>query len=147
MLEYFLGYEHIVKIQYDEGAQEPYKGHISDAGLDLYCNADVGIPPGVTVEIPSGVRVDPGCHIWLEIKARSSTMKKKGLEVIDAIIDAGYRGQMFAIVHNPTGGHKFVKKGERIIQIVPHRVIPIKFKEGKLSDSSRGSSGFGSTGV
>lgn len=147
ILEYFLGYNHKVKFKLDKGAQIPFQKYIGDAGMDLYACRDVGIPSHATVEVFSGVYIDSGINIWMEIKARSSTIRNKNLEVIDAVIDAGYRGSLMAIVHNPTGEHKYVRKGERIVQIVPHRVIPIKFVQGKLSKSSRDINGFGSSGV
>lgn len=54
---------------------------------------------------------------------------------------------MMAIVHNPTGEHKTVRAGDRLVQVVPHRLIPLSFRRGRLSESPRGSNGFGSTGA
>lgn len=147
VVEWALAYEHDVVVDLAPGARLPFRKYEGDAGYDLYASADVGLPPGATVEIPSGVRVDMRDRIWLEIKARSSTLKKLGLEVVDAVIDRDYRGEMMAIVHNPTGMNKTIRAGDRVVQVVPHRLIPLSFRQGRLSDSPRGCNGFGSTGA
>ena len=74
-------------------------------------------------------------------------MRKKGLQVVSAVIDNDYTGEMFAGVYNPSDEEKTVEKGDRVVQIVPHRLLRCKFKYvEKLDDRSRGSNGFGSTG-
>lgn len=149
LLEWFLTYNHEVKISCDEGAQLPFRKYAGDAGYDLYAYEDLGLPPHSTADVRSGVYLDSKSQLWLEIKARSSTLKVKELEVVDAVIDRGYRGEMLAIVHNPTGKNKFIRKGERIAQIVPHHLIPLQFRtceKHELSPSDRAMNGFGSSG-
>ena len=54
---------------------------------------------------------------------------------------------MFACVYNPSDEEKIVEKGDRIVQIVPHRLLRCKFKYvEKLDSRTRGANGFGSTG-
>lgn len=146
LIEYLLSYEHEVVVKISEGGRMPFRKYDGDAGYDLHADRDFGIPAGATVDVTSGIRVDMRDRIWLEIKARSSTLKGRGLEVVDAVIDNSYRGEMFAIVRNNTGEHKHIKAGDRLVQVVPHRLIPLKFVEGELSVGERGSNGFGSTG-
>lgn len=145
-LEWLLSYEHDVVMELEPGARAPGHKYDGDAGYDLYCSRDVGVPSHSTVDVPCGVRLDPRARVWFEIKARSSTLKVRGLEVVDAVIDRDFRGEMLAVVHNPTGEHKVVRAGERVVQIVPHRLIPVTFREGKLRASPRGDRGFGSSG-
>lgn len=147
IIEWFLYYEHIVHIKLDENAKMPFHKYDGDAGHDLYAFERMGFPPYSTRDVRSGVYIDPKSRIWFEIKARSSTLKVKGLEVVDAVIDRSYRGEMLAVVHNPTGENKYIEAGERVVQIIPHHLIPVKFVEGELTDGGRGLSGFGSTGV
>lgn len=144
VIEWFLRYEHVVSFKTDN--QRPRTGYVGDAGYDLYVSRDIDVPPRSVVDIPTGVYIDPKDWIWFEIKARSSTFKKRGMEVQDAIIDRGYRGEMFAVVHNPSDVVIKVKKDERICQVVPHRLIPCKFVSDGLSSSDRGLGGFGSSG-
>lgn len=146
LIEWFLGYEHVV-IMDSKVSCSPKHGYPGDAGYDLYSEGRVPILPGQTVEVPAGVRIDPQSQIWFEVKARSSTMKKRGLEVVDAVIDRDYRGDLLAVVHNPGGVPVAIEAGDRVVQIIPHRLIPIRFVEGELSNSSRGANGFGSTGA
>lgn len=145
-LEWLLAYDHVIVINAVEGCI-PRRGYAGDAGCDLFAAQDVAVVGGGTTDVPSGVRVDPRSRIWLEIKARSSTMTERGLEVTDAVIDRDFRGDLKAIVHNPGRMTVFIKRGMRIVQVIPHRLIPVKFKRGKLSPSLRGERGFGSTGA
>lgn len=149
-VEWALAYEHEVRVSpVARGPRDPklpFHKYGGDAGYDLYSVEDVGIPAGCTRDVRSGIAVDPRERIWLEIKARSSTMTKLGLEVVDAVIDRGYRGEMCAQVHNPTGCQVIVRAGDRVAQLVPHRLIPLRFRFGPLSPSDRMTSGFGSSG-
>jgi len=147
IIEWFIGYDHEVVVSMDAGAVMPFHKYPGDAGYDLYCNEKLYIKPGATREVKSGIYMDCREQIWLEIKARSSTLKVKGLEVVDAVIDRDYRGELLAIIHNPTVETQVVEVGDRVIQIVPHRLVPLCFRIGKLSDSPRNTKGFGSTGV
>lgn len=133
-----------------------------DAGIDLY-NASpkpIVVPLGRAIAIPSGicVKVPEG---WVGmIKARSSTFMKKGLFVVDGVIDAGYTGPLYTVVWNPglvsphwedglsATGPVVVEPGERVSQlvVVPHHsnlVIEVE----DMPVTERGSSGFGSTGA
>lgn len=145
-IEWAIGYDHRVVIKLAPGAKFPFHKYGGDAGYDLYSLEDVGIPAGAVRDVSSGVYLDMRDHIWLEIKARSSTLRVKGLEVVDAVIDRDYRGEMKASVRNTTGNLVMIHAGERLVQLVPHRLIPLTFYEGDLTESERGSSGFGSTG-
>lgn len=144
LIEWFLRYEHDVVV--DARGKMPFHKYEGDAGYDLFAAERVPIPSGCTVEVPAGLRFDPRDGIWFEIKARSSTLKKRGLEVVDAVIDRDYRGDLMAVVHNPTGTLVVVEEGDRVVQVVPHRLIPVRFRRGALSESARGAHGFGSTG-
>lgn len=146
MIEWAIGYRHEITVVLAPGAKMPFHKYDGDAGYDLHSLEDVGIPGGSTRDVSSGVYLDMRERIWLEIKARSSTLRVKGLEVVDAVIDRDYRGEMRASVHNPTGCVIMIKAGERVVQVVPHRLIPLTFSEGELTRSERGTSGFGSTG-
>ena len=67
------------------------------------------------------------------------------------VIDAGYRGNIIAKVDNMKDEPFTVKAGTKLFQIVPAIVTPdnmsIKFElANKLSETTRGNQGFGSTG-
>ena len=81
--------------------------------------------------------------------ARSSIYKTKfSLANNVGIIDTGYRGNICAALHNTSGNYTTVKMGTRMPQICMPGLCP-KFHVrlvNKLSDTSRGGGGFGSTG-
>ena len=63
------------------------------------------------------------------------------------IIDAGYRGHIMVPVDNISNDDHVVRRGERLFQIVHPSLKPIVVELVEdISDSERGSGGFGSTG-
>lgn len=152
-IEWLISYDHEVIVDsettFDENGNPvvyPRSSYIDDAGYDLFVYKTIRIPPHSVANVRSGVMFDPKDRLWFEIKARSSTFRKRGLEIQDAVIDRGYRGEMFAICYNPTDTMVVVASGERICQVVPHRLIPCTFSWGTLSKSHRDKGGFGSSG-
>lgn len=127
------------------------RGYFGDAGLDLEVSEDTVIPPGGFVDVPSGVAVQLPAGYWAMLVGRSSTLRKRGLLVVQGIIDNGYRGELFAGVQNLQHGRDVeVKAGERLAQLI---LVPLwnggvnYLGEGDdLSSSKRGTNGFGSTG-
>lgn len=130
-----------------EGSEGPRKGYDDDAGLDLVVSEDTVIESGEFVDIPCGVSVQLPDWAWGLITGRSSTLRKRGLLVSQGVIDAGYRGPLFAGVWNLTSADEFVRKGERIAQLIVHRRESVELvRVAELAPSLRGTSGFGSTG-
>ena len=132
-------------------AKLPATQHPGDAGLDLCSAVDVVVEPGERVMIPTGVAVAiPDGHAGL-VLPRSGLASKHGLTMANSpgLIDAGYRGEVICAAVN-LDREEAVKilVGDRIAQLVivelPN-VAPIWVEE--LPASSRGESGFGSTGT
>lgn len=123
-----------------------------DAGADLFAdvNAPVPILPGERKLIPTGVWVELPPGYELQIRSRSGLALKDGLVVLNApgTIDSGYRGEIGVILAN-LDDHKAVtiRKGMRIAQAVLAPVVRAVFLPvAELSESDRGTGGFGSTG-
>lgn len=96
--------------------------------------------------IPTGVFLDMPSNCWCSIEARSSA-SAKFLITPDAIIDAGYRGELFGVVFNLGYEPYEVQEGERVVQCIFHeRVIAHITEVNELSASERGETGFGSSG-
>lgn len=136
--------------QLDPGAVLPTRAYDGDAGFDLYTLEDTVIEPGEFVDVPVGCRMQFPDGVWGMIFGRSSTVRKLDLLVTPGIIDTGYRGLLYAGVRSFRSDAYVVAKGERIAQIVPFpnvaqtlHATPVDV----LTQSDRGESGFGSSGV
>lgn len=148
IIEWFLHYDHEVIVKEDwKKPKLPFRSYKGDAGYDLFCSKKTTIKAGGSALIPSGISIDPKERIWFHLGPRSSTFRNLGLEVVTAVIDNDYRGELFAQVINPSNEDVTVHRGSRIVQIIPHRLIPIRFKHGELSESPRAEKGFGSSGL
>lgn len=138
-----------VKVLRDERAKRYPLIHIKkrgDVGYDLASVERVVVPPGERALIPTGIRLEMPENIWCSIEARSSASAKM-LITPDAIIDSGYRGELFAVVFNLGKEPYTVEPGERIVQIIFHeRVLADVQEVDSITPSERGESGFGSTG-
>jgi dUTP pyrophosphatase len=100
------------------------------------------IPTGLFLEIPAGFEC--------QVRPRSGLALKKGITVLNSpgTIDADYRGEVGVILINLSNEAFIVENGERIAQLVFSRVEQIEFEQTEnLSETERGSGGFGSTGI
>lgn len=116
--------------------------------FDLYSRIDAVIKPKTLERLPTNVIIAIPKGYMLEIKDRSSTLKKKGLLVSTGYIDNDYCGEEDEIllqVYNITEQDVVIEKGERVGQGAFVRVDIGEWEEVDVMDSnSRG--GFGTTG-
>jgi dUTP pyrophosphatase len=116
--------------------------------FDLYSRVDMTIAPKTLERLPTNVIIATPKGYMLEIKDRSSTLKKKGLLVTTGYIDQDYCGETDEIllqVYNISDTEVKVEKGERLGQGAFIKVEIAEWAETDMMDSSsRG--GFGSTG-
>ncbi len=136
----------------NERAVLPTYGSEYSAGADLYalCDEDVKIAPGETVLLHTGIALEIPCGYAGLIYARSGLATKKGLAPANkvGVIDADYRGEIRVSLHNHSGIPQTVSCGERVAQLVITPFLKVDFEEAdELSDTVRGSGGFGSTGM
>ena len=135
-----------------EGAVLPTFGSNEAAGADLYAclEQDVTIAPGETVFVPTGLAMElPRGYAGL-IYARSGLACKRGLAPANkvGVVDSDYRGEFIVALHNHGTQPQTISHGERIAQLVVTPVlIPEYIEVETLSDTQRGTGGFGSTGV
>jgi dUTP pyrophosphatase len=129
---------------------EPRRGYEGDAGWDLYVEKDMRIPVGGFADVPNGISVEMPPGMWALVTGRSSTIRKRGLLVVNGIIDNGYRGPIFSAVQNLGDKPVDVKRGERLAQMIPFRLASqggTFERVAELSAHERGLSAFGSTGL
>jgi len=125
-----------------------------DSGIDLFCPEDIIINPGETAKIDLQIQCEAlsdqnaDINVSYYLYPRSSIIRTP-LRMANSvgIIDAGYRGNIIACVDNIKDLVHVVSKGTRLFQICGPCLEPLhlKFVE-ELSDTQRGSGGFGSTG-
>lgn len=120
-----------------------------DAGADLKANADYFLPAGFRELILTGVSIQLPKNMVALIHPRSGLALKHGVTVLNApgTIDSNYRGEIGVILHNTSNEHFVIKRGDRIAQLVFQEVVTADFIQvDELSDTERGTAGFGSTG-
>lgn len=134
----------------DAGLEAPSYAHPGDAGADLRAREDVKLAPGERKLVPTGVSIALPDGFVALIHPRSGLATKHGLTVVNApgTVDAGYRGEIAVTLLNTDQNHAIeLKRGDRIAQMVIQRVEYARFvMVDDLSDSARGTGGFGSTG-
>lgn len=134
-----------------------YKGDVkpeyqtaASAGADLTSTEDVVIPSGEWRIVPTGLFLELASNFYAQVCPRSGLAAKHGVTVLNApgIIDADYRGEVKVILINHGKSDYSIKKGDRIAQLVFSLCFQGHFNNvTELSDTHRGSGGFGSTGV
>ena len=144
--------EPVINIKFlSELAKMPTRGSDYAAGYDLYAatNTIIDIAPHSTVKIPTDIAIELQPNTFGAIFARSGLATKKGLRPSNCVgvIDADYRGNCIVALHNDTDEMMSIEPQERIAQLVIMPFIPVYFNlVDELTDTERGSCGFGSTG-
>lgn len=134
------------KDKYAGGLVQP--GYAGDAGFDLCASEDVIVPGNGFAQIPTNVAVCIPHGYWGQLVGRSSTFFKRRLLVQTAVIDNGYRGQLWCVVRNMCDTATVVRRKERVMQLILHELhVPPVVEVPDLSPSERGAKGFGSTGI
>ncbi len=121
------------------------------AGMDLraYLEKDIVLRPLERSIIPTGLFMALPLGYEAQVRPRSGLAAKYGLTVLNSpgTIDADYRGEIGVILVNISNTDFTVKNGERVAQLVITKHARGEWVSVQnLSDTSRGSSGFGSTG-
>lgn len=130
-------------------ARMPIRAHSDDAGFDLFVSRETLVPAHGFADVPSGVSVQLPNGYWGMLTGRSSTIRKRGLLVVQGIIDTGYTGELFSAVWNLTDKAVVLEEGERVAQLI---VLPnstansVLRRTDALGDTTRGGAGFGSSG-
>ena len=129
----------------------PTYGSQEAAGADLYACLEeaVTIAPGEIFWVPTGIalEVPKGCAGL--VYARSSMGAKRGLAPANkvGVVDSDYRGEIKVVLLNHSQQPQVLQPGERVAQFVITPVLQPMYEEVEaLTDTDRGSGGFGSTG-
>lgn len=132
-----------VKLIKFDGFKMPDRAHYNDSGADCFAAKSIVLPARKVTKVPTGVGVElpDGYDIIVHCK---SGLSSKGIFAANAPVDAGYRGEIHAILYNTTDKDFQINAGDKIGQFVVRPVIYTEFVEELGND--RGSDAFGSTG-
>ena len=122
------------------------------SGMDIaaHITNNIIINPGQKALVSTGFSIAIPRGHEVQIRPRSGLAIKKNITVLNTpgTIDADYRGEIKIILINLGKEEFIIENGDRIAQMVVCPVVQASLKEVKeLSDTERGSGGFGSTGI
>lgn len=149
-------------IELSDTATRPKRATGDAAGFDLCAAQPTVVPPdGKWVCVSTGIKMAIGAPsvkrrlgadtvVYGAIRARSG-LTFKGLDVFHGTIDADYRGEILVMVRNRTSSEFEIERGDRIAQLIfSIALVPnmIDYEDIETAfETTRGSGGFGSTGV
>ena len=133
-------------------AKLPSYAHDGDAGMDVYAVEDIRLQDRKPTIVSTGLIADIPTGYEIQVRSRSG-LATKGVIVWNSpgTIDQGYKGVIGVIlcyISQNKDETMVIKKGDRIAQLVISKVTIADIVEvDKVSDTERGTGGFGSTGV
>jgi dUTP pyrophosphatase len=143
----------IHQLPHAEGLPLPAYQTAHAAGLDLLAavpeDAPLTLAPGKHALVPTGLAIALPKRFEAQVRPRSGLAAKHGVTVLNSpgTIDADYRGEIQVILINHGAEAFTIRRGERIAQMVIAAVVQADLVPvASLSDTDRGSGGFGSTG-
>lgn len=139
---------HIKAKRLNDKAKIPTRAHMNDAGLDLCSTEKLVILPQTRKIIKTGIALEIPEGYYGRVAPRSGLAANNGIDVFAGVIDCSYRGEICVILYNSDKNVLIVNEGDRIAQLIIEKYYNFPVEEvSDLSDTARGSGGFGSTGV
>ena len=136
------------------GADLPLPAYATpdSAGVDLMAalDAPMELAPGARALVPTGLQMALPSGFEAQVRPRSGLALKHGITCLNSpgTIDADYRGEVGVILINHGDETFVIERGMRIAQMVIAPVVQARWREtAELSDTARGTGGFGSTGT
>lgn len=152
-MEQELNHEQIaISTMAEKGVELPNYASTGASGADVkaFIQNDLTIPAGGSALIPTGLRFAIPHGYEIQVRPRSGLALKHQLSILNTpgTIDADYRGELGIILMNFGKNDFTVTPGMRIAQIVLAPVVQAAFLEtNELTQTIRGSGGFGHTGI
>lgn len=123
------------------------------AGMDIMANIPLKdtcvIPPHSSARVPTGLHIELPIGYEAQIRPRSGLAFNRDITVLNSpgTIDSDYRGEIVVILINHGNSPKYIHDGDRIAQMVVAPVTRVDWHEtNDLTDTERGTGGFGHTG-
>ena len=133
----------------DPETKIPQFAYPGDVAVDLRSRIDAFIQPNQIVGIPTGIAIELPLGYEAQVRPRSGLALKHGISLVNTpgTIDTEYRGEIVCIMVNFGKDEFKIAKGDRIAQMAIREVPVVEMIEvPELSETKRGSSGFGSSG-
>ena len=142
---------HIQKLPHGEGLDLPFYATSHAAGADIRAaiNEDVVIEAGKHTLIKTGFAMALPDNYEAQIRPRSGLALKHGVSILNTpgTIDADYRGEVGVILVNHGSQPFTIQRGDRIAQMIIAPFVQADFQQlSELSETERGTGGFGSSG-
>jgi len=141
------------QLPHGEGLALPAYQSAHAAGLDLLAavagDAPLILAPGRHAMVPTGLTIALPPGFEAQVRPRSGLAAKHGVTVLNSpgTVDADYRGEINVLLINHGPAPFTIQRGERIAQMVIAPVVQVRLVAASaLSETERGSGGFGSTG-
>ena len=132
-------------------AQIPHMAYNGDAGVDLRSVERIVLKPQERAMVATGLALALPEGYAGFILPRSGLAAKHGISIVNApgLVDSNYRGELKVILLNTDPDNSFtIEIGDRIAQLIVMPVPTINFEQvEELTESQRGESGFGSSGI
>ena len=143
----------VKRLPHGEGLPLPSYQSKHATGLDVVAGVPAAEPvellPGARALIPTGFAFELPHGYEAQVRPRSGLALKHGVTLLNSpgTIDSDYRGELLVILIKHGTEPFFVRRGDRIAQLV---IAPVSHVEvvavEALGDTKRGQGGFGSTG-
>jgi dUTP pyrophosphatase len=131
-------------------AKLPTKAHTSDAGYDLYSCEKMLIRDQKSAIVRTGIKANLPHNYYGRIASRSGLAAKHGIDVAAGVIDNGYHGEIMVLLRNHGPADYEINIGDKIAQMILEQYgdFPVVLVDSvaELSKTTRGESGFGSSG-
>ena len=130
----------------DPRAKLPQRAHPTDSGADLFALTRTVLAPRSITHVHTGIAVELPENTSGIIWGKSS-VESKGIKAMAGLVDAPYRGELIVCMYNLNDTEFVFEAGQKVAQLVVLPTLYPTFEQAdELSDTSRASGGFGSTG-
>jgi len=127
-------------------AKVPVKADPGSAGYDVYSSEPVEIYSRARKLVSTGLSCEFSDKYYLRIAPRSG-LSVKGIDIGAGVIDSSYRGEIKVLMINNSDITQIFQRGAKIAQFIMESCESPELElSDKLTDTSRGESGFGSSG-
>jgi len=132
----------------DKSAKLPIYGSKGAACFDLHSLQENYLLPGIIAKLYTGLAFEvPNNHVMLLFGRSGHASKGIQLANCVGVIDSDYRGELIVMLRNDTQRNVIIREGERCAQAMIIPTFNTTFTEvDDITETNRGSGGFGSTG-